>query len=139
MKLAVSVNAGDDATRERIMPVNRKYPLTELARALAAFPLARGRRITLEYVLLPGVNDSKEQAMGLASFARKFPSKINLIPFNPAPGAAYRRPTDIEVERFRMWLINKGFTAIVRSSKGPDIMAACGQLAHDRLAGEYEP
>jgi len=132
VKLAVSLNAGDDATRERIMPVNKKYPMAALAKALESYPLPQGRRITLEYVLLQGVNDSKKDAEGLSGFAKKFPSKINLIPFNQTSGIPFARPSAQEVKRFKDWLVAKNHTVMIRESKGADILAACGQLAGAR-------
>ena len=128
VKLAVSLNSATDSVRERIMPVNKKYPLAELARALEEFPLPRGRRITLEYVLLEGVNDSQADAERLGRFAKRFPSKINLIPFNPAPGINFGRPSDQKVEMFKKWLFEMDIPAFIRKSKGQDILAACGQL-----------
>jgi 23S rRNA (adenine2503-C2)-methyltransferase len=128
VKLAVSINAGSGAVRDAIMPVNRKYPLEDLARALARFPLPKGRRITLEYVLIGGVNDSKEEAEGLGRLAKRFPSKINLIPFNPAPGISFDKPSAESMARFQQWLFGMGIPAFIRESKGADILAACGQL-----------
>ncbi|MDH4185192.1 MAG: 23S rRNA (adenine(2503)-C(2))-methyltransferase RlmN, partial [Nitrospinota bacterium] len=97
-------------------------------RALEEFPLPRGRRITLEYVLLEGVNDSQADAERLGRFAKRFPSKINLIPFNPAPGINFGRPSDQKVEMFKKWLFEMDIPAFIRKSKGQDILAACGQL-----------
>ena len=128
VKLAVSVNAGSDRVREAIMPVNRKYPMEQLARSLARYPLPTGRRITLEYVLIGGLNDTKEEAGGLGRFAKRFPSKINLIPYNPVPGALYQKPSVQSVDQFQKWLFGMGIPAFIRESKGADIMAACGQL-----------
>ena len=129
VKLAVSLNAGDDITRERIMPITKKYPLAALAKKLEVYPLPQGRRITLEYVMLKGVNDSKKDAEALSRFAKKFPSKINLIPFNQTAGIPFARPTKEDVGRFKEWLVEKNHTVMIRDSKGADIMAACGQLA----------
>ncbi|MDH5511352.1 MAG: 23S rRNA (adenine(2503)-C(2))-methyltransferase RlmN [Nitrospinota bacterium] len=135
VKLAVSLNAGDDATRERIMPITKKYPMDALAKALAVYPLPQGRRITLEYVLLKGVNDEKKDAEGLSRFAKKFPSKINLIPFNQTAGIPFARPDIEDVRRFKGWLVEKNHTVMIRDSKGADILAACGQLAGDKWSG----
>ncbi|MBI4828146.1 MAG: 23S rRNA (adenine(2503)-C(2))-methyltransferase RlmN [Nitrospinae bacterium] len=134
VKLAVSLNACDDELRERLMPITRKYPLKRLIQALRAFPLPRGRRITLEYVMLAGVNDSMEDARKLIKIAKEFPSKINLIPYNAVPGAPFKRPAREVVEKFRKTVADAGLTAFIRDSRGADIMAACGQL-HESQAG----
>jgi len=129
VNLAVSLNAPDDETRDRIMPVNRKYPLDTLMAALRAYPLKRGRRITLEYVLLSGVNDTDGHAHRLARLVGGIPVKINLIPFNAAAGTPFARPADARVLAFQEILISAHLNAIIRKSKGGDIAAACGQLA----------
>lgn len=129
VKLAVSLNSCDDAVRSRIMPINKKYPLAELRKALAAFPLPKGKRITLEYVLLSGVNDSAEDAQNLASFARGLKTKINLIPFNQCAELPYESPPRKTVENFQKLLTDSGFSVFIRASRGGDILAACGQLA----------
>jgi 23S rRNA (adenine2503-C2)-methyltransferase len=127
--LTVSLSAADDELRGRIMPVNRQYPLTELKKALAAWPLAHGRRITIAYVLLKEVNDRPEQAAALSRYLTGLKVKINLIPFNPWPGAPFAAPGPAAVENFRQVLANKNHTVIVRWSKGGGVSAACGQLA----------
>jgi 23S rRNA (adenine2503-C2)-methyltransferase len=132
VNLAVSLNAPDDDTRSAIMPVNRKYPLPALIEALRAYPLKRGRRITLEYVLLSGVNDTEDHARALARLVKGIPVKINLIPFNPYGGAPFSRPDDERVLRFQAVLIDAYYNAIIRKSKGGQIGAACGQLAAGR-------
>ena len=129
VNLAVSLNAPDDETRSPIMPINKKYPLAALMGALRAYPLKRGRRITLEYVLLSGINDSDQHARALARLVKGLRVKINLIPFNPFEGAAFTRPDDGRVLGFQEVLIEKHLFAVVRKSKGADIGAACGQLA----------
>ena len=127
--LAVSLNAADNDTRSRLMPINRKYPIETLLQACRHFPLRGGRRITFEYVLLKDVNDSAEDARRLAKLLRPIKSKINLIPFNNHPGCPYRRPPDATISRFQEILIDKNYTVMIRRSKGQDISAACGQLA----------
>jgi 23S rRNA (adenine2503-C2)-methyltransferase len=129
VNLAVSLNAPDDATRDRIMPINRKYPLAVLMEALRAYPLKRGRRITLEYVLLAGINDTDDHARALVRLVKGIPVKINLIPFNPFPGASFSRPDDGRVLAFQEILIAAHLNAIIRKSKGGGIAAACGQLS----------
>jgi 23S rRNA (adenine2503-C2)-methyltransferase len=129
VNLAVSLNAPDDETRTAIMPINRKYPLGALTAALFAYPLKRGRRITLEYVLLSGVNDTVGHARALARLVGGLRVKINLIPFNPFDGAPFARPDDEAVLRFQEVLLGAHLFAVVRKSKGADIGAACGQLA----------
>ncbi|HET9793116.1 MAG TPA: 23S rRNA (adenine(2503)-C(2))-methyltransferase RlmN [Thermoanaerobaculia bacterium] len=128
--LAVSINAADQKTREKIMPVSRAHPLAEVVAAMRAFPLTHRRRITAEYVLLAGVNDSIEDARNLARLLRGIPVKINVIPFNPDPRylPEFRRPSEETVERFVDALARERYTVTVRRSKGPDASAACGQL-----------
>ncbi|MFZ5998099.1 MAG: 23S rRNA (adenine(2503)-C(2))-methyltransferase RlmN [Nitrospirota bacterium] len=128
VKLAVSLNATTDEVRNYIMPVNRTHPLEVLLDACRKFPLPAGRRITFEYVLLKGVNDSLEDARRLVQLLKGIPSKINLIPFNPYPGSEFQRPDERRVLEFQKVLINAHMTAIIRKSKGQDILAACGQL-----------
>jgi 23S rRNA (adenine2503-C2)-methyltransferase len=132
--LAVSLNAANDGLRSRLMPVNRRHPLAELHAALAAYPLKPTRRVTLEYVLLAGVNDRPEHARELAKWVHGLRCKVNLIPFNPHPGSPYGRPAEADVEAFRAELARRHLTALVRASRGQDISAACGQLA-GRAAG----
>jgi 23S rRNA (adenine2503-C2)-methyltransferase len=129
VNLAVSLNAADNRTRDRLMPINRKYPIEKLLKACQQFPLAGGRRITFEYVLLKNVNDSEEDAGRLAKLLRPIKSKINLIPFNSHPGCRYQRSDEDTIMRFQKVLIDKNYTVIIRRSKGQDISAACGQLA----------
>jgi 23S rRNA (adenine2503-C2)-methyltransferase len=126
--LAVSLNAADDETRSRLMPINRRYPLEALLEACRRYPLPPGRRITFEYILIRGVNDSLDDARRLARLLRPIRCKVNLIPFNPHPGCEFERPGDEQVAAFRDTLVAKHFTVIVRHSKGQDILAACGQL-----------
>lgn len=128
VNLAVSLNATTDEVRSRIMPVNRSYQLNALLQACRKFPLPSRRRITFEYVLLKGVNDTPDDAKRLAGLLRGIPSKVNLIPFNPYEGSAFRRPEDKRVADFQDVLSDFKQTALIRKSKGADILAACGQL-----------
>jgi 23S rRNA (adenine2503-C2)-methyltransferase len=127
--LAVSLNATDNDTRSRLMPINRKFPIEKLLEACRQFPLTGGRRITFEYVLLKDVNDASDDAHRLAKLLRPIKSKINLIPFNSHPGCPYQRPPEDSILRFQKILIDKNYTVMIRRSKGQDISAACGQLA----------
>jgi 23S rRNA (adenine2503-C2)-methyltransferase len=133
--LAVSLNAADDATRSLLMPVNRRYPLRDLIAACRSYPLPRGKRITFEYILLEGINDSLQSAKDLAGLLRGVQAKINLIPFNPHEGSEFRPPTEQRLLAFQEALIHRHYTVIIRRSKGSDISAACGQL-HARWTGE---
>src|SRR5512134_376576 len=128
VSFAVSVNASRDERRSLLMPVNRRYPLKELAAAMKRIPLQSGRKVTAEYVLLEGVNDSPEDARELARLFRGGRIKVNLIPFNPLEGALYESPAPETVERFREILLGAGIQAITRERRGADIRAACGQL-----------
>jgi 23S rRNA (adenine2503-C2)-methyltransferase len=128
--LAVSINAGDQKTRETIMPVSKAHPLSEVIAAMRAFPLTHRRRITAEYVLLEGVNDSIDDARKLARLLRGIPVKINVIPFNPDAKylPEFRRPPEETIGAFVEALAREKYTVTVRRSKGPDASAACGQL-----------
>lgn len=128
--LAVSINAPDRARREEIMPITRKYPLDELLEALRAYPLERGRDITLEYVLLAGFNDATEDARKLGRLIRGIHAKVNAIPFNPDINLPswMKRPDDAAIDRFVATLSRMNVPVTVRRSKGKDISAACGQL-----------
>lgn len=128
VKLAVSLNATTDSGRDRIMPVNRTYPLRSLLDACRKFPLPPRSRITFEYVLLKGVNDTPEDAIRLARLIKGIPSKVNLIPFNACPGSEFRSPSEKSVLLFQDILVKAHLTALVRKSRGQGISAACGQL-----------
>ncbi len=134
VSLAVSLNATDDETRTRLMPINRRYPLEALLDACRRYPLPPGRRITFEYILIRGVNDSIDDARRLARLLRPIRCKVNLIPFNPHPGCELERPASEQVAAFQAALVAKHFTVIVRHSKGQDILAACGQLRSEMTA-----
>lgn len=129
INLAVSINATDDKTRGDIMPVNAKYPLKELISALKDYPLANKRFITIEYVLLKGVNDGDARAVELARLLRGIRCKINLIPFNGWQGARFETPDEPSVTRFADILRRAGYETFIRFSKGADVGAACGQLS----------
>jgi 23S rRNA (adenine2503-C2)-methyltransferase len=128
--LAVSLHAPFDDLRDELVPINRKWPLAELM-AACRYYISRhpGRHITWEYVMLDGVNDGDSHARELARLLSGIPSKINLIPFNPYPGARYLRSSDERIQAFRKILQDKGFNTITRKTRGDDIDAACGQLA----------
>jgi len=129
VKLAVSINAATDEQRNVIMPVNRKYPLAELIGALKEYPLPRRDRITVEYVLIDGFNDSDADARQLGRLLNPIRAKVNLIPLNDGVTKELRQPRPQRVLRFQEVLMSKSLVAIVRKSRGPDILAACGQLA----------
>jgi 23S rRNA (adenine2503-C2)-methyltransferase len=127
--LAVSLHAVRDELRDQLVPLNRKYPIAELLAVCRAYPGAHNaRRITFEYVMLDGVNDSEADARELARLLGDLPAKVNLIPFNPWPGAPYRCASKRAIARFAKILNDAGLSAPVRVSRGQDIMAACGQL-----------
>jgi len=128
--LAVSLNAPNDAIRDAIMPINRKWNIAKLLAALRAYPLEQRRRITFEYVLLAGVNDSLADAAQLAKLLRGIKCKVNIIPFNPHPEAPYRRPAPAAVEAFQSECRRLGLPTYLRTPRGDDIDAACGQLAN---------
>ena len=131
--LALSLNATTNAVREELMPVTRKYPIETLLPAVKTYAEASERRVTLEYVLIKGLNDSREDAERLGKMAEQFPSKVNVIPFNPSDLFEYERPDAAHVDRFARWLWPYRTTVTVRYSKGLDIQAACGQLGYDQV------
>jgi 23S rRNA (adenine2503-C2)-methyltransferase len=132
VNIAISLHASDDALRNQLMPISRKYPLTELLAACREYPLPPRKRITFEYILLDGINDSPKQARELVRIMHGVRAKVNLIPFNPAGpdlGSSYRRPPEERILAFQEVLQKAQITAIIRQSRGADISAACGQLA----------
>ena len=135
VSLAVSLNATTDEQRSQIMPINRKYPLADLMAALRAFELPKRRRITLEYVLLGGFNDSLVDARRLIKLAGGLNAKVNLIPFNAWPGSELKSPEPKNVMAFEQCLMDSPVTVMLRREKGSDILAACGQLAGGINAG----
>jgi|TARA_R100000005_G_scaffold96582_1_gene84789 23S rRNA (adenine2503-C2)-methyltransferase len=129
--LAISLHAPDDALRNQLVPINRKYPIAELLRSARAYIDAQAdskRVVTVEYTLIAGVNDHVDQARDLAALLRDFPCKINLIPFNSFPQSDYQRPSGNAVSRFWQVLVDAGYIVTVRTTRGDDIAAACGQL-----------
>jgi len=129
-RLAVSLNATTDALRSQLMPINRKYPIERLIQACREFARASGERMTLEYVLLGGVNDSERDAARLTEIVRRLPAKLNLIPFNEVPGRLpFTTPARARVLQFRRRLLDQGVPVSIRWSRGADAQAACGQLA----------
>ena len=128
VNLAVSLNATTDELRNRIMPVNRSYPLKELLQACREFPLPGRRKVTFEYVMLGGVNDTLEDAKRLLRLISDIPNKVNLIPFNEHEGCGFKSPTRAAIDAFHTYLIDRHVTVITRDSRGGDISAACGQL-----------
>jgi 23S rRNA (adenine2503-C2)-methyltransferase len=133
--LAVSLNAVNDEVRDRIMPVNRRWNLSALLAACKELPKESRIRLTFEYVMLAGVNDSLADARALVRLLHGLKCKVNLIPYNPPPGLPYQRPELGRVREFQEVLLGKGMLATVRISRGQDIQAACGQL----IAGDREP
>ena len=129
VNLAISLHAVRDDLRNDLVPINRKYPLDVLVDACRNYPgLSNARRITWEYVMLNGVNDSDDDARALIKLIRGIPSKINLIPFNPWPGSAYTCSSNTRIDRFAKIVMNAGYASPVRTPRGQDILAACGQL-----------
>jgi 23S rRNA (adenine2503-C2)-methyltransferase len=130
VSLAVSLHATNDALRDELVPLNRKYPIAGLLDACRRYVSAQPhRRVTFEYILLKDVNDSDVHARELIALLRDVPSKINLIPYNPFPLGRFERSPPACVARFRQILMDAGFTTITRKTRGDDIDAACGQLA----------
>jgi 23S rRNA (adenine2503-C2)-methyltransferase len=134
VNLAVSLHAPTDRQRERLVPVNRRYPLAVLLAACREVPLARRKRITFEYVMLAGENDADADARALVRLLHGLRAKVNLIPWNPFPGAAFSPSPRARVVRFQALLRQLGLSATIRESRGQDIQAACGQLAVTRPA-----
>ena len=129
VNLAVSLHAVRDELRDELVPLNRKYPIAELIAACRRYPAAsNARRITFEYVMLKGVNDSETDARLLVQLIAGLPAKVNLIPFNPWPGSAYETSTPSAIRRFAAIVMDAGYSAPVRTPRGQDILAACGQL-----------
>jgi 23S rRNA (adenine2503-C2)-methyltransferase len=133
--LAISLHASHEDQRDALVPVNRKYDLEQLIEACRRFPVKRRGRITFEYVLLKGVNDTPEDARRLVRLLDGIKGKVNLLPLNAAPGIPFERPDDGRVDAFAKILADKGLTVSVRKSRGRDIRAACGQLIVDEGIG----
>ncbi len=136
IRLALSLHGATDEVRQQIMPVNRKYPLAELLDACEEYQEKKRKMMTLEYILIEGVNDSIEQATLLARHARRLHAKVNLIPYNTVEGLDWKRPTDAVIDRFAAVVQGGDVTATVRREKGHDIDAACGQLRLKQLKAE---
>ena len=135
--LAISLHAARDELRDELVPLNRKYPIAELMAACRGYPgLSNAKRITFEYVMLKGVNDSLDDAKRLVALLKGIPAKINLIPFNPWPGAPYECSDWEQIEKFGEFVNRAGYASPIRTPRGRDIMAACGQLksASERLS-----
>ncbi len=128
--LAVSLHAPNDALRDQLVPINRKYPISRLLSACRSYVEGhKSRKITFEYVMLKGINDNMQHARELADLIRGIPCKLNLIPFNPYPQAIYHCSDEETINRFRDYLMSKGIVTVTRRARGDDIDAACGQLA----------
>jgi 23S rRNA (adenine2503-C2)-methyltransferase len=129
VNLAVSLHAVRDELRDELVPLNRKYPIAELIAACRRYPGAsNSRRITFEYIMLRGVNDTEADARELVRLIAGIPAKVNLIPFNPWPGSAFQPSTRATIDRFAQVVMDAGFASPVRRPRGSDILAACGQL-----------
>ncbi len=136
VNLAVSLHAVRDDLRDELVPLNRKYPIAELIAACRRYPGAsNARRITFEYVMLRGINDSSADARALVELLAGIPAKVNLIPFNPWPGSTYETSTAAAIDRFANIVMDAGFSSPVRTPRGRDILAACGQLRTEAAAG----
>jgi len=127
--LAISLHAADDETRTRLMPINKKYPLAVLMAALRAYPLPRRRRITIEYTLVAGKNDTRQEAQKLVRLLVGLPVKLNLIPMNPIEASTLGPPDFSGVLAFQRVLVDAGYSCFIRRRRGDDVAAACGQLA----------
>jgi 23S rRNA (adenine2503-C2)-methyltransferase len=134
VNLAISLHAATDALRDELVPINRKWPVDEVVAAGRRFAARTGRRVSLEYVMIDGVNDTVEQAYGLADHARGWRSHVNLIPLNPTPGSRWSGTPRAGIDRFAAIVRDAGVTVTVRDTRGREIDAACGQL-HAQLAG----
>ncbi|HEY3889499.1 MAG TPA: 23S rRNA (adenine(2503)-C(2))-methyltransferase RlmN [Caulobacteraceae bacterium] len=132
--LAISLHATNDALRNELVPLNKHYPLAELMAGIRAYPgLSNARRVTFEYVMLKGVNDTAAEALALVRLLAGIPAKINLIPFNPWPGTAYECSDGATIEAFAAILNRAGYASPIRTPRGRDILAACGQLRTESL------
>ena len=128
--LTISLHAPNDRLRNELVPINKKYPIDELLESVKRYVSKCGdkRKTTIEYILINQVNDSLENAEELSNLLRTLPCKINLIPFNPFPGSSYKRPSSMRVQTFKKKLQKEGYITTIRTTRGEDIMAACGQL-----------
>lgn len=135
VSLAISLNAADDALRSQLMPINRRHNLAALMAACRSYPYTKHRRVTFEYILFAGINDSLDDARRLVKLIGSFPTKINLIPFNEHPELPFKKPQQKSITDFLQYLQSHNLTVMTRRSKGADISAACGQL-REVVAGE---
>jgi 23S rRNA (adenine2503-C2)-methyltransferase len=132
--LAISLHATNDPLRDQLVPLNRKYPLDRLFEAIRAYPsLGNAKRVTFEYVMLKGLNDSQAEAKALVRLLANIPAKINLIPFNPWPGTRYECSDWTTIESFAAVLNRAGYASPIRTPRGRDILAACGQLKSETV------
>lgn len=136
--LAISLHACRDELRNSLMPINRRYPLAELKEAIKHYQKASDTKITFEYILIKDKNMGKQEAKELVQFLQGIPSKVNLIPFNPHPGMPFERPSAEEIDVFQRYLLDRGFVATVRYSKGREVSGACGQLAAKKIEQLHE-
>ncbi|MEC9101116.1 MAG: 23S rRNA (adenine(2503)-C(2))-methyltransferase RlmN [Pseudomonadota bacterium] len=134
VNLAISLHAVTDDVRNILVPINKKYPIKDLLRACREYPgVSNSRRITFEYVMLKGINDSISDAKALIRLMEGIPAKINLIPFNPWPGSPYERSEKSQIEQFAKIILKAGYPSPVRTPRGDDILAACGQLKSESV------
>ena len=136
VNLAISLHAVDNKTRNLLMPVNLRYPLEDLLQACRDYPMAKRKRIMFEYILLKGLNDSDEDARKLVTLLHGIPCKVNLLTYNDSPGSPYKSPSRNRVYSFQKIVRDGGYSVFIRSSRGEDIAAACGQLARQRQQEE---
>lgn len=137
VKLAISLNASNDATRDRIMPINKRWKIADLLEAVKRFPVKQGRRVTFEYVLLEGINDADDNARELVALLRGLPVKVNLIQYNENPGLGFASTRDGRAQAFQRILEAGEVPAYIRANRGRDISAACGQLANVNVAAAH--
>ena len=136
VNLAISLHAVDNESRDKLMPVNRRYPIEELMQACRDYPIQKRKRIMIEYIMLAGVNDSDEHARKLAALLKGVPCKINLLPFNECDGIIYRSSSRQRILAFQEILRACHYSVFIRNSRGSDISAACGQLARQLTGSE---
>jgi len=130
--LSISLHAADNKLRDRLMPINKKYPLGKLLEACQDYINSGGRMLTLEYIVLKDINDSRKDIEGLSKIAKRLKAKVNLMPYSEVRGVNFKSPLRKDVKNFEDGLLKKGINVTIRESKGKDIMAACGQLAASR-------
>jgi 23S rRNA (adenine2503-C2)-methyltransferase len=136
VNLAISLHAVENEVRDKLMPINRKYPLEQLMQACREYPIQKRKRIMIEYIMLAGVNDSEAQARKLITLLHGVPCKINLLPFNECDGIVYKPSSRARILRFQEVLRKAHYSVFIRNSRGSDIAAACGQLA-GQLSGVH--